>query len=222
MGLHEQFKQDLISTGFFVAVPDNPHQLIYRVAAAASMQLDIIPFGDIEEPAARIAWPPDMNPVMNVAGFSEAAQAAVLIRIERDLVVPFASLPSMAILKLLAWKDRHYESRRDATDFLILLQTYARAGNEDRLYERERALMERHDFDIDIAAAALLAKDTRAILSTETSGQIDALFADEAEYQLLLEHMAFGDRQAFRDGELDPMRVQARMEAYRQTFMHGE
>ncbi|TDF59456.1 nucleotidyl transferase AbiEii/AbiGii toxin family protein [Cupriavidus sp. L7L] len=217
--LHNAFKQSLTATGRFHTIPKNPHKLIYRSAPAEAMQLDIIPFGNVENPAASIAWPPDMDTVMNVAGFREASQAAVPVQVDADLLVPFASLPAMAILKLLAWRDRHHESKRDATDLLILLSSYAGAGNEDRLYGQESGLMEQYGFDIDLAAAALLAKDSSAIASAEARTQICEVFDDEVKYQLLLEHMAFGDRFALRDGESDPMRVQARLNTFREMFI---
>ncbi|MDF3838780.1 nucleotidyl transferase AbiEii/AbiGii toxin family protein [Cupriavidus basilensis] len=216
---HAAFKGTLTSTGFFEATPRNPHKLLYRPAPGVVLQLDIIPFGEIEKPAASIAWPPDMDTLMNVAGFREASLAAVSIRIEDDLLIPFASLPSMAILKLLAWRDRNHESRHDATDLLILLSTYDRAGNQDRLYDQESALLEQHGYDTDIAAAALLAKDARPIASTEARAQLIEIFDDEARYQVLIDHMSFGDALRARDDGMDPMRVRQRMDAFRTEFM---
>jgi predicted nucleotidyltransferase len=170
--LHEAFKQSLVDSGHFDRVPKSAHTLIYRTPLAGRMQLDVIPFGDIERPAARIAWPPDMDTVMYVAGFREASLAAVLVEVDTNLCVPFASLPALAILKLLAWNDRHHDSKRDATDFLILLNSYANAGNLDRLYEQEAGLPEAHGYDIDLAAAALLAKDALGVAGHEARNQI--------------------------------------------------
>lgn len=217
--MHDRFKARLVESGQFEAVAKNPHKLIYLVPGGGRMQLDVIPFGDVENPAASIAWPPQGDTVMNVAGFPEAARAAVAVQIDADLRVPFASLPAMAILKLLAWRDRHHDSKRDATDLLILLSCYEAAGNQDRLYEKEFDLMGQHEYDIDLAAAALLAKDGAAIVSGEARAQILQVFGDAQQYALLLEHMAYGDRQALHDGGMDPQRVHARMAAYRDTFM---
>jgi len=216
--LHDAFRQNLMATGRFDATPRNAHKLIYRAGGAQAMQLDVIPFGNVEHPAASIAWPPDMDTVMNVAGFREACQAAVAVEVDTDLLVPFASLPAMAILKLLAWRDRHPMSRHDATDLLILLSCYAGAGNEDRLYGEESELMEQHGFDIEIAAAALLAKDSSAVASETARAQIWEVFGNSVRYQMLLDHMAFGDRFALRDGESDPRRVRGRMDAFRSMF----
>jgi len=65
----------------------------------------------------------------------------------------------------------------------------------------------------------LLAKDAWPIVSATARDQILQVFRDDSQYELLLDHMAFGDRQAWRDGGMDPKRVRARMAAYRDTFM---
>ncbi len=216
---HEAFKRKLTDTGLFSAVPKNAHKLIYRPTPTDALQLDVIPFGDIEHPAASIAWPPDMDVVMNVAGFREASLSTLLVEIADDLAVPFASLPSMALLKLLAWRDRHHESKRDATDLLILVRSYATAECEDRLYGSESAMMEQYDFDIDLASAALLAKDCSLIAQAEAQRQVKEIFTDDDRFQLLMRHMAFGDRSALLDSETDSGRVRERMKAFRDAFM---
>ncbi|KWR74995.1 nucleotidyl transferase AbiEii/AbiGii toxin family protein [Cupriavidus sp. IDO] len=218
---HEAFRQELVATERFRTVAKNPHRLTYHRGAERLMVLDVIPFGDIEKPAASIAWPPAMDTVMNVAGFREAFDAAIRIVLDDGLVIPFASLPGLALLKLLAWHDRHHEDRRDATDLLTLLCSYETAGNQGRLYEEEAALLEASDFDMDIAAAALLARDAAALArgSEAVTTQITAILADERVFRLLCEHMAFGDRQAVPGDSMDPRRVYARMKAFRSEFL---
>ena len=156
---------------------------------------------------------------MNVAGFREASVAAVLVEVDTNLCVPFASLPALAVLKLLAWSDRHHDSKRDATDFLILLNSYAHAGSLDRLYEQEARLLEAHGYDIDLAAAALLAKDALGVAGPEARKQIHGILEDDHRFQLFLQHMAFGERVAFLDGESDPGMVHQRMHAFKDAFL---
>jgi predicted nucleotidyltransferase len=99
--------------------------------------------------------------------------------------------------------------------------SYEIAGNQGRLYEEEAALLEAFDFDMDIAAAALLARDAAALArgSEAVTTQIAAILADERVFRLLCEHMAFGDRQAVPGDSMDPRRVHARMEAFRAEFL---
>ncbi|MFP3560664.1 hypothetical protein SB861_60275, partial [Paraburkholderia sp. SIMBA_049] len=91
--------------------------------------------------------------------FKEALRAAVPVRMDADLVVPVASLPAQAMLKVIAWQDRHGVDRKDASDLLFLLAWYGEAGNLERLYADDGFdLIEQHDHDPDIAGAALLGR----------------------------------------------------------------
>ncbi|WP_439686241.1 Nucleotidyltransferase [Cupriavidus oxalaticus] len=218
---HEALCLHLVGTGRFRAVSKNPHKLTYHRDGERVMVLDVIPFGDIEKPAASIAWPPAMDTVMNVAGFRQAFDSAIRIVVGDGLSIPFASLPGLAMLKLLAWHDRHGDDRRDATDLLTLLCSYESAGNQDRLYGPEADLMERYDFDIDIAAAALLARDAAALVlgAEAVKAQLAAIFGNAQVFDLLLDHMAFGDRLAVAGDGMDPRRVYPRMQAFRAEFV---
>ena len=70
---------------------------------------------------------------MNVAGFKEALAAALRVELEPGLTISVASLPGLAILKLIPWDDRYPENNKDAADLYKLLTTFSRAGNEDRI-----------------------------------------------------------------------------------------
>jgi predicted nucleotidyltransferase len=97
--------------------------------------IDILPFGGLATNGETIAWPPDQDVVMNVAAFVDALANAVDVQISATTWIPAASLSGLAILKLFAWLDRR--DPRDAADLQRLMETYADAGNTDRLYEYE-------------------------------------------------------------------------------------
>lgn len=71
-----------------------------------STPIDLIPFGGVENLDSTIEWPPEMNVVMNVSGFSEALRSAILLKIAENFSIRVASLAGMAALKLIAWQDR--------------------------------------------------------------------------------------------------------------------
>ncbi len=137
---HAALKAALIAGGAFEQRSE-AHRLYYRAPGRGElMWLDIVPFGGVESDAGNaghsgnaatkeIAWPPDHAIRMNVAGFAEALTAAITVRVATDLAVPVASLPGQAMLKIVAWRDRHASDRKDATDLLFLLGHYAAAGN---------------------------------------------------------------------------------------------
>lgn len=56
--------------------------------------LDLVPFGGIAQGAGEIAWPPDMNVIMNVAGYDEVPKAAE--QLEFAPVSPVSSFRSQA------------------------------------------------------------------------------------------------------------------------------
>ena len=128
--------------------------------------------------------------VMNVAGFSEAADAAVEVEILTDLTLPVASLPSLAVLKLITWLDRWPENRgKDAQDFFHILSRYAEAWNMDRLYESEQELMTRADFDPDLAGAGLLGKEAAELCLPETASLITGVFSDSKQFERFTGHI---------------------------------
>jgi predicted nucleotidyltransferase len=132
--------------------------------------VDIIPFGKLETAERTIAWPPDEDVVMNVAAFSDVFESSLRVEVRPDLVIPVASLPGLAVLKLFAWLDRHED--RDVQDLRKLMEMYAYAGNFDRLYEEEVEELERVDFDTTLAGSYLLGTDARRMIEEGVRKQI--------------------------------------------------
>jgi predicted nucleotidyltransferase len=156
----------------------------------AGSPLDIIPFRGVEEEGNTIRWPPEMAIVMNVVGYEEALAASVPVQVAPGLTINVASLPGLAILKLFAWLDRGSETPKDAQDFVVLLRSYSGAGNEDRLYTDELALLESVGFDVDVAGGILLGKDVKAIAESGTLEKLNRLLADQGITDRLITHMA--------------------------------
>jgi predicted nucleotidyltransferase len=139
------------------------------------------------------------------------------VRIERDLVVPVASLPAQAMLKIVAWQDRHAADRKDAIDLLFLMARYAQAGNLDRLYSDAFDLVERHGHDPDIAGAALLGRDTAAIANDgELRAQIRAILHADDPAPPILMHM-LGSRMPVFEADTSE-RTAALFYAFRDAF----
>lgn len=185
----QSLKHGLIETGAFETVPGAVQRLFY-VRNIHRPWIDLVPFGGIEQDGRMIAWPPDRAMVMNVAGFSEAAEAAVEVEVLPGLTVAVASLPSLAVLKLITWLDRWPKNRgKDAQDFFHILSRYAEAGNMDRLYDSEQELMARADFDPDLAGAGLLGREAAALCLPETAALITQLFSDTKPFERFTGHI---------------------------------
>jgi predicted nucleotidyltransferase len=215
---HDTLRQALLASGNFTAPKGSAHRLNYRAPQTGERTwLDIVPFGGVQDEHGEIAWPPDGSVRMNVAGFRQALDAAIAVRIERDLVVPVASLPAQAMLKIVAWQDRHAADRKDAIDLLFLMARYAQAGNLDRLYSDAFDLVERHGHDPDIAGAALLGRDTAAIANDgELRAQIRAILHADDPAPPILTHM-LGSRMPVFEADTSE-RTAALFYAFRDAF----
>jgi predicted nucleotidyltransferase len=189
----EQFarlKERLLATGEFASDQRALQRLTYTdPATEIYIPLDLIPFGGITSADGTIEWPPSRDVLMNVAGFEEALASSVSVEIGKDLTVQVASLPGLTLLKLVAWSDRGRETNKDAADLYRLLNSYADAGNTDRLYDREMDLLEAVGFDLDLAGAELLGRDVASICSPEAMDQIRSIVISERELERLTNQM---------------------------------
>lgn len=194
VGNWEQFnliKDKLIGTGRFNPAETIEHRIYYRPQGGnTGYPVDIIPFGGVEAPPRSIAWPPEKKVIMNVIGYDEVLATAIPIEIEDGLTVPIASLPGLALLKLFAWQDRHAETPKDARDIAVLFRNYCAAGNQERIYDEEMALLQAVDFNIDLASPRLLGKDVRRIASAATLEQAGELLDDMQKMDRLVTHMS--------------------------------
>lgn len=171
----ETFKAQLIATGEFL-----PGEALHRLRfgeGIGAYPLDLVPFDGVET-NGEIAWPPDGDFVMNIAGYADAHDSALAVELVPGFAVKIVSLPAMAILKILAWNDRP-ERDKHASDVLLLLRHYHEAGQFDRLYVDGADLLAAYDYDIELAGAALLGRDARRDLAADTCIQAYSALADE-------------------------------------------
>lgn len=187
----DAIKTRLLSTSDNWAPSDAPHCLRYRENHAAfPTPVDLIPFGQIENPPREIAWPPDMQVLMNVAGYADALRSAALVMLAEDLVIRVASIPGLAALKIIAWDERGKIDAKDAHDLFTILRRYTDAGNHGRLYNDHFALLESAEYDPELAGARLLGTDVAAMVSGETLIELTAILTNEEKSNLLTLHMA--------------------------------
>lgn len=190
----EQFraiKQHLTATSTFEEIERVEQRLIYKPTGESyKYVVDLIPFGGLEGEKNTIAWPPDMSIMMNVAGYRDAHDSAVSVEVEPGIMIPIASIPGIAVLKLFAWVDRGQEDPKDAIDLVTLLRQYNEAGNQDRIYGDAATALEAIGYDIELAGAWLLGHDASALSSPETRSQLNRLFADPSLMDRLVTDMS--------------------------------
>jgi predicted nucleotidyltransferase len=144
-------KTQLISTGGFIA-GEAAHRLLFGMDAGA-YPLDLVPFAGVERDG-EIAWPPDGDFVMNIAGYADAHASALAVAIAPE-------------------RDKH------ASDVVLLLRHYHEAGQFDRLYDDGADLLAAFDYDIELAGAALLGRDAQRDVAPGTCKQVHDALADE-------------------------------------------
>ncbi|MEF8794804.1 MAG: hypothetical protein V5A50_14175 [Thiohalorhabdus sp.] len=106
-----------------------------RLHGPAGGMVDLIPFGGVEAEDGGVHWGREGEFHLNVAGFREAYTASCRVRLTDTVTARVVSPPGLAILKVVAWQDRHLENDRDAEDLAYLLRQYHHLVSEE-LYER--------------------------------------------------------------------------------------
>ena len=210
----QDLKTALTKKAGFAPAANALQRLIYPSTPA--VMVDLIPFGGIEGVDQSIAWPPDEDIVMKVAGFADALDSALLVQLESDLTIRVVCLPALMVLKLFAWMDRKYENTKDAADILTILREYGEAGNEDRLYGEHLNLMEAEGFDIERAGARLLGIDAARLTSVDTRTQLRRILESNQTVDQLINHILAASGRTDRQ---HVMHCEALARAFRDDFL---
>jgi predicted nucleotidyltransferase len=181
----EKLKESLIAAGQFSLTPDKQR------LRCGTILIDILPFGPITDKDKKISWPPEHEIIMSMVGFEEAYEYSITVRLSSDpeLDIKLASLPGLAIMKLISWKEKYPNRKRDAEDLLLIMNKYEEAGNFERLYEEDLPLLQEEGFDTKLACTRLLGRDMAKISDTETFRIIKEIFDAEtgetSQYKLV-------------------------------------
>lgn len=83
-------------------------------------------------------------------------------------------------MKVIAWNDKYPGRKKDAVDFLFLLNNYINAGNEMRLYDSDSDLTTAQ-LDYEQASARILGRDAGKICSEEALRLLNGILKKEFE-----------------------------------------
>lgn len=189
-----------------------PHRLVHR----RGRLLDIVPFGGIESTPGEITWPDKMR--MSVRGLAESERLTEAIEVEPGLCVDVASVPSWALLKLEAYRDRRQRGEtKDIQDFAWLLDNYEQAGDELRVHDELSHFVQSDLIAVEDAGAMLLGKDVAAAHTRAMIGPLAAVLVEaEDPYSRLVNDVLAGRYNPDREVDLRA-RICRRMGA----FMRG-
>lgn len=175
----QMLSEKLIATGKFVNGKEEQRFIFNKIP------IDIMPFGLISDENKNIAWPPEHVMIMNMQGFEEAYRNAITVRIssEPNLDIKVPTLPGLALMKLISWKDRAEGKQKDAKDILFIMENYYNAGNDERLYDQYSYMLEESSFDATEAGARLLGRDMAQIADQDTLDEVMEILSCETEEQ---------------------------------------
>lgn len=209
--LFQGFKDSLIATGCFHAVDHCMQRLHYgSQTGGVFVPLDLVPFGPIADTHEEISWPPEHDIIMNVSGFADAHRSAVTVDTGQGIEVKVCSLPSLSVLKLMAWNDRGMETDKDALDFSSLCRLYGDAGTQERLYRGDASLAQAYDYDLERAGAQLLGEDARRECSPDNADKMMGWLQDPPWRQRMVDRLIRSSGQLGYGGE----RFEALLHAY--------
>lgn len=199
-------KQHLVNTGQFREVTGTQQRLRHT----SDLPVDLVPFAGVETVDRQIDWPPGGEFRMDVFGFQEALASSLRVRLPEGVETSVVSLPALALLKFIAWQDRHYRApRKDAQDLALIAVNYLELGNIDRLGNEFLAWTEEDNFDLAHAGARMLGVDIAKLLDEAGRERLAAIVAEQADIEapgLLPQEMFPQDTERARallDGILD-------------------
>lgn len=172
-------KKGLVETDKFMTAREEQ-----RLKYKDRLDIDIIPFGAISDQNHLIEWP-SQGRIMHVHGFEETYKHAEIVRLRSKPVldIKLASLPGLSVMKMLSWKERYPERKKDATDLFLIIRHYSEAGNFERIPDEMPELLNSDDFDYVRAGARLLGHDMAKIINPATKKEIFDILEKETGEQ---------------------------------------
>lgn len=177
-GTYESLKQYLIEIEHFQPSKTNNFVLLWQ----GRMQVDLLPFGNIEDENAKVSLEGTGLTSLNMPGFKEIYQSGLPeIELEGEHRFKFCTLPGIVILKLIAWEDRPEIRRDDLKDILTILTHFFEMFT-DQIYEHHSDLFGKDDFGLDFIAARVMGREMNKIASRnkELHGRLSNLLEKNA------------------------------------------
>jgi predicted nucleotidyltransferase len=136
----------------------------------AGLVVDLLPFGELEDPRGSIT-PPTRGDVISVWAFAEIFQDSSPLALSPSLAIRCPTVPGYTAAKLAAWLDRsEWGEVKDANDLALTAYWYAESKQvEGQLYDTPegRQILLAEEADVSRAAARLLGRDVSAMLGPE-------------------------------------------------------
>lgn len=165
-GVYEALKDYLITQEGFHSYRENAFVLIDK----DGMEVDLMPFGAIEEGDGRVVVQGTGYTSMHVEGFKEVYQDHLPEVEMGGHTFKFCSLPGLVLLKMIAWEDRPESRASDITDISDIINHYFDM-HADVIYEEHSDIFT--DQSVAVAslpelAARVMGREIRHIVQQNT------------------------------------------------------
>lgn len=157
-GVYEQLKEYLVKEEGFQPTKENAFVLIKD-----NTEVDLLPFGAIEDEDSSVTVQGTGYTTVHVPGFKEVYDADLPeIELDGDHTFKFSTLPGIVLLKLLAWDDRPEARRDDIKDISDILNHFFEMYDEE-IWSNHHDLFEKEDDDLKLIAARVMGREMNKI-----------------------------------------------------------
>lgn len=156
-GVYEQLKEYLINEEGFQPTKENAFVLIKD-----NTEVDLLPFGAIEDEDSKVTVQGTGYTTVHVPGFKEVYEANLPeIELDGDHTFKFSTLPGIVLLKLLAWHDRPESRRDDIKDISDILNHFFDMYDNE-IWENHHDLFD-EEADLKLIAARVMGREMNKI-----------------------------------------------------------
>ncbi len=157
-GLYEKLKDYLIKVEGFQATKENAFVLLKN-----STEVDLLPFGAIEDENNRITVQGTGYTTIDVPGFRELYDINLpILELNDSHKFKFSTLPGIVLLKLLAWDDRPEHRRDDIKDISDILNHFFDMYDHE-IWTNHNDLFENDDNSLSLIAAQVMGREISKI-----------------------------------------------------------
>jgi predicted nucleotidyltransferase len=159
-GIYEQLKEYLITEEGFQPSKENAFVLLKD-----NLEVDLLPFGAIEDEDARVTIQGTGYTSVHVPGFKEVYDIGLPeLELEDGHIFKFSTLPGIVLLKLLAWDDRPEVRRDDIKDISDILNHFFDMHDKE-IWNSHHDLFVDAEADLKHIAARVMGRELNKIVT---------------------------------------------------------
>lgn len=164
-GTYDNLKKYLIEVEGFSPYKGNAFVLVWK----GFIQVDLLPFGEIEDKNAGVTIEGSGLTSLNMPGFKEIYDDGLpVVELEEIHKFKFCTLPGIVILKLVAWQDRPEIRRDDIKDVSNILKHFFDMYAEE-IFENHNDLFGSEEAELNLIAARVMGREMSKIAKRNES-----------------------------------------------------